>query len=139
MAANRLKSVGAVVAGIVVGAGLSIATDAVMHATGVFPKSGGAMSNSLFAIALGYRIIYGILGSYVIARLAPDRPMFHAMIGGLLGLVVSTIGVIATWNRVAEFGPHWYPLSLVVTALPTAWLGARLRLMQLKKHSAAAA
>jgi hypothetical protein len=23
-----------------------------------------------------------------------------------------------------EFGPHWYPVSLIVTALPCAWLGA---------------
>jgi hypothetical protein len=136
---KRLRSVGAVVAGIAVGVGLSIGTDAVMHATGIFPRSGGAMSDSLFALALAYRLVYGVLGSYVIARLAPDRPMFHAMVGGVIGVIVSSVGVIATWNRVAEFGPHWYPLSLVITALPTAWLGGRWREGQLKKQRAVAA
>ena len=32
----------------------------------------------------------------------------------------------ATWNKGPEFGPHWYPLALVATALPCAWLGGRL-------------
>jgi len=29
-------------------------------------------------------------------------------------------------------GPRWYPISLVVTALPAAWAGGKLRLMQLR-------
>jgi hypothetical protein len=42
---------------------------------------------------------------------------------------LSALGAVVTWNR--ALGPHWYPLALVVTALPTAWLGGKLRLMQL--------
>lgn len=133
------QSVGAVVSGIVVGAALSIGTDAVMHATGIFPRSGGAMSNSLFALALAYRIVYSVIGSYVIALLAPGRPMLHALIGGIIGVILSAIGAVATWNRVAEFGPHWYPLALVVTAIPTAWLGGKVRILQLRNRQAVAA
>ena len=29
------------------------------------------------------------------------------------------------------FGPHWYPVALIVTAIPCAWLGGKLRVMQL--------
>ncbi|SRR6266567_535154 len=124
------RSILAVLAGIVVGAVLSLGTDALLEAVGVFPKIGKQMSDALFALATAYRIVYGILGSYVIARLAPDRPMQHALIGGVLGLVVSIIGAVVTWNR--DLGPHWYAIGIAVTALPCAWVGGKLRLMQMR-------
>ena len=68
------------------------------------------------------------------ARLAPDRPMLHALLGGVIGLVLSTVGAVVTLNRGPAFGPHWYPLALMVTALPCAWLCGRLRIMQLRAH-----
>ena len=58
--------------------------------------------------------------------------MQHALVGGVVGLVVSIVGAAVTWNMVPSLGPHWYPLALVVTALPCAWLGGRLRIMQLR-------
>jgi hypothetical protein len=88
------------------------------------------MSDPLFLLATAYRIAYGVAASYIIARLAPDRPMQHALVGGAIGLVVSIVGAVVTWNHEPSLGPHWYPLALVVTALPCAWLGGKLRLMQ---------
>jgi len=38
---------------------------------------------------------------------------------------------------VAEFGPRWYPVALVVLAMPQSWLGGQLRVMQLVAHPAA--
>ncbi len=58
--------------------------------------------------------------------------MFHAMIVGGLGFVASIAGAVATWNRGAEFGPHWYPVALIVAALPCAWLGGWIRERQLR-------
>ena len=124
------RSVWAIVAGFLVVAVLSTAMDAVMHATGVFPPMGEPMSDSRFLLATAYRVALAILGCYVTARLAPARPMKHALIGGTIGLVLATIGAVATWNAGPAFGPHWYPLALVVTALPCAWLGGRLFLAQ---------
>jgi surface polysaccharide O-acyltransferase-like enzyme len=103
----------------------------VMHSTGIFPPFGQPMSDSLFVLAMAYRTAYGVLGSYIVARLAPYRPMWHAMVLGVVGVIVSAIGAAVTWNRGPEFGPHWYPLSLVALALPQSWLGARIREMQL--------
>ncbi|HJP58556.1 MAG TPA: hypothetical protein VJ865_01100 [Gemmatimonadaceae bacterium] len=120
------RSIGALVAGLVVGIVLSLGTDAILRVTRIFPPFGQAMSNGMFALAITYRVIYSGLASYVAARLAPDRPMWHAMVLGVLNLVVSLIGALVTWNKGLEFGPHWYPLSLVVLALPAAWLGGRL-------------
>src|SRR6266702_2106658 len=123
------RSIGAVLAGFLVVVVLSHGTDTVLHATGVFPPEGYPMSDALFLLATAYRILYAVAGSYVTARLAPHRPMRHALAGGVVGLVLSTLGAVATWNR-PDLGPHWYPLALVATALPCAWVGGRLRVMQ---------
>ena len=120
------RSIGAVVAGLLVGIILSLGTDAVMHLTGIFPPLGQAMSDGLFLLATAYRTVYNVAASYIAARLAPHRPMGHALALGIIGLVVSTVGAVVTWNRGPEFGPHWYPLALIVLAMPSAWLGGVL-------------
>jgi surface polysaccharide O-acyltransferase-like enzyme len=129
---NILKSVGAVVAGTVIGVVLSIGTDEALVKAGIFTPIGKPTSDSLLFLATLYRTVYGVLGSYVTARLAPSRPMRHAMILGAIGTAVSVAGVVVTWNRVAEFGPHWYPLALVVLAMPQSWLGGQIRVRQLR-------
>jgi len=85
------------------------------------------MSDGLFALATIYRTIDGVVGSYITARLAPDKPMKHELIGCAIGMVLATSGALATWNK--DLGPHWYPVVLILGALPTAWVGARLHLM----------
>jgi hypothetical protein len=120
-----LRSIGAVLAGIIAVVVLSIGTDLLLHATGVFPPWGQPMSDGLFVLATAYRVAYAVLGGYIAARLAPDRPMAHALVLGVVGVVLSTIGAAATWNRGPEFGPKWYSLALVVTALPCAWAGGK--------------
>ena len=96
------------------------------------------MNNSLgLMLATVYRTIYGVAGSYITARLAPYRPMQHALAGGVVGLILSTVGAAVTWNKGPAFGPHWYPVSLVVLALPTAWAGGHLACTQLRSQAAA--
>jgi hypothetical protein len=129
-----LRSIAAVFAGVVAVFILSLGTDVVMHATGIFPPWFQAMSGALFMLALAYRIVYGVAGGYIAARLPPDRPMLHAMVLGVVGLVLSIAGAVGTGNRGPEFGPKWYPLALVVTALPCAWVGGKLRVMHSPTH-----
>lgn len=64
---------------------------------------------------------HGIAGSYIAARFAPRRPMPHALILGVLSIVVSTIGAVLMWNKGPAFGPRWYPVALIVMAIPCAW------------------
>jgi uncharacterized membrane protein YeaQ/YmgE (transglycosylase-associated protein family) len=127
------RSIGAVVAGIVVGVVLTTITDVVLHAIGVYPPWGQPVSDGPLVLATAYRIVFGIVGSYVAARLAPDRPMRHAMIAGFIGFIVSIAGAAVTWNKGPAFGRHWYPLALIVTALPCAWVGGWLRERQLRQ------
>ncbi len=122
-----LKSIGAVLAGAIVGIVLSLGTDALLHALHVFPPIGTPMTDSrLLAWATIYRTIYGVLGAYVTAWLAPSRPMLHAFILGILGELASIAGLVSTWSETDKYGPHWYPIALVVLALPPALLGAWL-------------
>jgi len=119
------RSVAAVVLGFFATAALSMAVDVVLHQTGVFPPWGQVMSDGLFALATAYRVAFTIAGGYLTARLAPDRPVRHALILGAIGTVAALIGAVATWN--ANLGPHWYPLALVLTAMPAVWAGGWLR------------
>ena len=123
---STARSVGAVLAGFFATAILSVAVDGVLHATGVFPAWGQGMSNGLFVLATSYRVAFTVFGGYLTARLAPGRPMKHVLILGAIGFVMASIGAIATWNSGPELGPKWYPLALVVTALPCVWLGGKL-------------
>jgi uncharacterized membrane protein len=124
------RSAMAILLGILVVVVLSIATDAVLHAAAIFPKLGQPMSDNLFLLATAYRTVYGVLGGYVTARLAPNRPMRHALLLGLIGVVLATIGAVATWNK--GLGPRWYPVALIVLALPQCWLGGAFRVSQLR-------
>jgi len=123
-----LQRLGAVLAGLVAIFVVSTATDMAMHASGVFPPIGQPMSGALFMLALAYRIVYGVAGCYVAARLAPDRPMQHALALGAVGLVFSTAGAVAMWDA----GPAWYSLAVIAIAMPCAWAGGRLRELQLR-------
>ena len=113
---------------------LTLGTDELLHIAGVFPPWGQSMVgfDGTLLLATAYRVVYGVAGSYLIARLAPSQRMLHALVGGVFGVIVSAVGAVATWNSGPAFGPHWYPLALIVTALPSAWVGGKLRLMQLR-------
>jgi hypothetical protein len=130
-----VQSIGALFAGFVVVVPLSLGADVIMHRSGVFPPWGDPMSDRLFLLATVYRVVFGVVGSYVTARLAPNRPLRHSLLGGLIGLAVSIVGAVATWNRGPEFGPHWYPVALAVLAMPQSWLGGILRQRQLRTGS----
>src|ERR1700755_845635 len=93
------RGVGAVVGGIMVGFALTVITDVVLHATGVFPPWGQPVGDRPLMLATLYRIIYGAVSGYVAARLAAEEPMRHALIVGGIGFVLSFVGALATWNK----------------------------------------
>lgn len=123
---RTLRRVGTVLAGLLFVIITSTLTDALMHATGIFAPLGQPMADSLFGLALAYRVIYSIAGGYITARLAPDQPVKHALWLGVIGFVLGLAGAAATWNRGPEFGPKWYPVLLAITAIPSTWLGGKL-------------
>ena len=123
---NRWASAKALLVGFLAVVVLSLGTDQMLHVLGVYPPWGQPMFDpGLNFLALVYRCVYAVLGSYLAARLAPIAPMRHAMALGYLGFVLSTAGAIAAATAV-KLGPLWYPIALVVTTLPCAWLGGVL-------------
>jgi len=112
-----------VLAGVMAVIVLSLGTDVVLHATGIYPPWFQPMAGGLWVLALTYRIVYGIAGGYIAARLAPNRPMAHALALGFIGLALSVVGVAANWNKGPEYGPRWFSIALIATALPCAWIG----------------
>jgi hypothetical protein len=104
-------SIWAIVAGILVGVVPTLATDVVLHKIRVFPPWGQSMTGyeSALLLATAYRTVYGVLGAYVTARLAPDRPMRHALWLGAIGLAVSIFGAAVTWNGGPPSGPTGIP------------------------------
>jgi hypothetical protein len=124
------RSIAALFAGFLAVVILSIGTDMALRAAGFLPPLGQPMSDALFLMALAYRTIYSVVGSYIVARLAPYRPMYHALLSGVVGLILSIVGVATTWSKGPEFGFKWYPLALIVTAIPCAWAGGKLHSVQ---------
>lgn len=120
---NR-KSIWAVVAGLLVTIAGTILVDIVLHAAGVFPPTDRPITDALALLATSYRIAIGICGAWLTARLAPARPMSHALILGYLGAALALVGVVVTWNL--GLGPRWYPIALVVLAIPQSWVGGRI-------------
>jgi hypothetical protein len=118
-----LRSTLAVLGGLVATFVVTTAVDLALHALGVFPPFAERMSDALFVLALAYRIPFNIGGSYLAARLAPGRPMHHALALGGVGVVISIAGAVTMW----AYGPAWYSLANIAIALPCAWTGGRLR------------
>jgi hypothetical protein len=121
-ARNPARSTLAVAVGIVAIVGLSTVTDLLMVQIGAAPDLGTVWPANILTVALLYRCVYGIFGSYLAAQLAPRFPMWHAMFLGVLGFVVSLAGAIYAMRR-GDLGPSWYPIGIAVTALPCAWIG----------------
>ena len=126
------QSIWAVVAGMLVIIVVTTLVDMVLHATGVFPPWNQPISDALALLATSYRLVISVGGALLTARLAPDKPMKHAMILGYVGVVLGLVGVAATWNL--GLGPRWYPISLVVLAIPQCWAGGRIYEMQSGKR-----
>jgi len=105
-----LRFIWAVLAGLIVTLILSIGTDMLLRAAGIFPPLGRPMSNSLFLLATIYRTVYSIAGSYIAARLALEKPMRHALALGAVGLLLGVVGMSQRGTRGRTSAPSGIPL-----------------------------
>ncbi len=122
---GNLRSVGAVVAGLLANVILSGIADQILHWLGVFPPWGQITYEPVpYALAVSYRAVFGVASGYIAARLAPRAPMRHALALGVVGTLLSVAGVVAAIG--AALGPVWYPASLALLALPASWAGGKL-------------
>ncbi|GHN01708.1 hypothetical protein WSM22_31970 [Cytophagales bacterium WSM2-2] len=120
---KTLKSIGAVLAGLVAIFFLSHVTDVILEKTSLMKLP---FADNPLWVMIGvtiYRCVYVVIGSYITAALAPGKPMKHSIILGAIGFVLGILGAVMMWHE----PPHWYPVSLVILGVPSAWLGGKWR------------
>lgn len=123
-----LKSILAVVVGFILVGVLALAADFAVHAAApdAYDAKGRTENLAVLLLALLYTPVFGAVGGYVTARLAPGNPQRHALALGILGLVFSVPVVMAHWND----APAWYHIVSLLTVVPAAWLGGSWRARQ---------
>ena len=123
---NVLKGIGAILAGMIFIVATHAGTDFVLESLGIFTQPNeGFHTTWMVVTATIYRSIYTVVGGYITAALAPTPKMRYVVILGIIGVVAGTLGAIATIPQ--KIAPSWYPIALVVLALPCVWLGGKLR------------
>jgi len=126
-----LRSVGAVLIGFVTIAALSLGTDLVVRA--VRPEAFSATARvddpGLLLFTLVYVGVFAVGGCYLTARLAPAKPMRHALVLGALGLVFNVAGTAAMWHT----APVWYHVVALALVMPFAWAGGWLRVREVER------
>lgn len=124
------RSILAIVIGFLFIGVLSIGTDGVLAAAGVFPPQGQPVTSvGLLLLTVAYVAVYAIAGCWLAAWLAPGRPLRHALILGALGLVAQVPPAVMQWGLM----PKWYTLVNLALVMPYAWIGGRIREAQLAR------
>lgn len=120
---TTLKSIGAILAGFVLGAFLSIGADILMDKMGIMPMDNFKQTPFIIiCVVIVYRFIFNVIGCYLAARLAPNKPMKHVIIIGIIGTVLSLLGSFTMWDKAIPF----YNIAIILISLPSAWLGGQL-------------
>jgi hypothetical protein len=134
---TMLRSVVAVVTGFLLIMLLSLGMDTVLRTVlpAAFAADGRVDGVPLLLFMQACVGVFAIAGCWLAARLAPRRPMFHALVLGVLGLAFNIAGSYAMWHT----APAWYHVLAIVLVLPYAWAGGQLREFQLARGGAAEA
>lgn len=100
--------------------GSAVAMSAFPH---LFDGATGATRDTrMLAALIAWVFVAATFGCWLTARLAPNRPMRHAMILGVAGLAFNVVGTIVNW----ETAPAWSHVVSLLLVLPAAWLGGWL-------------
>ena len=121
-----IRSIGAVFAGLLFIAVTHNGTDFILENMGVLPKGNLHVATGLILMVLVYRTVFSLIGCYITARLAPNHPLRHALILGILGAIVSAIGAVVA----SDLAPGWYGLTLALLAIPIAYVAGKFYELQ---------
>ncbi len=119
-----LRSVLAIVAGFVAIAVLALGADAVMLRAlpQLFGPEGRSEHTGLLLAMIVYSAGFAAAGAWLTARLAPNRPLRHALILGALGLVLAVPVTIRHWHT----APAWFHVATLALTMPAAWIGGAM-------------
>jgi hypothetical protein len=123
MKKSILKSTLAILAGFALGAVLSLGTDFLLNSLGIMSMQNFKQNSTLIvALVVVYRFIFNVMGCYLTAKLAPNKPMKHVIIIGIIGTILGILGSVAMWDQAVP----WYNIAIIVISLPSAWIGGKL-------------
>lgn len=127
MTNNLFKSIGVIALGVFITVLFSHSTDFILEYLGIFPTIGQSEFDTwMYFIALIYRTFFSAVAGYLVASLAPDRPMRLVIILGIVGTIAAILGVVAA---VSTGLIVWYPVMIAVLAFPSVWAGGKVRVM----------
>lgn len=125
-----LRSIGAISAGFISGAILSIGTDFILDNLGVMSMENFKQTSLIVVfIVIIYRFVFNMIGSYLTAGLAPGNPMKHVIIIGVIGTIFGISGSIAMWDNAIPL----YNIAIILISFPSAWLGGQIFIKKTKK------
>lgn len=130
---NIFKSIGAVFAGLIFIFITHTVTDAILENAGILPKGNLFVSTELILAVIAYRAVFSLLGCYITAMFAPQNPMKHSIVLGIIGTALSIVGAIVNMNM--HMGPNWYAWTLAVISLPIVWLAGILYEIRLHRKN----
>jgi ABC-type nickel/cobalt efflux system permease component RcnA len=99
-----MKSFLAVLVGLLVTIVLSVGVDVLLVSTGLLPPKSAEYTDTHWAVITGYRVVIAIFGCWIAARLAPAKPMKHALITGGIGMCIAIAGAVFAGARVRNSG-----------------------------------
>jgi len=89
-----------------------------------FPLWGQPASDALLLLATALSHGLQLAGKLYRGAARANRPMLHALVLGVLGLAVVYFGRRGDVEQRTGFGPHWYPVALILLAIPQCWRAA---------------
>jgi CBS domain containing-hemolysin-like protein len=128
---NALRSVLAIGAGFFTTSILALTGDLALRRLmpASFAPDGGVQGSYVLAVTLLYTGIVGVIGGYVAARIAIERPLRHAAILGGIMLAFSALWAVLLWST----APPWYHLATLAMVLPVALVGGKIREFQAER------
>ena len=124
---NIFKSIGVILLAFITIALLSIITDFLLESIGLLPNpKKGLFDTWAIILVLVYRGIYTIFAGFIIARLAPSKPILHAIILGAIGIIITVLAI--NDPSVADKAPLWFGYTMAAITIPCLWLGVNIQL-----------
>jgi hypothetical protein len=128
------RSLFAIAMGFVLIASLTLGTDVALRIAvpSLYDATGATQSAPVLLLMMAYIAMYAVGGCYWCARLAPSRPLLHACLLGVLGLVATIGASIYRW----DLRPSWFHVVSVALVMVYAFIGGQLRVLELSGRPA---
>ena len=124
---NVLKSIGVILLAFISITLLSITTDFLLESIGILPDPNkGLFDTRAIILVLAYRGIYTIFAGFIIAKLAPSKPILHAIILGAIGIIITVLAT--TEPSFSDKAPLWFGYTMAAITIPCLWLGVNIQL-----------